>query len=265
MSEININEMIDEILENQDGPKAEPPQEKSEDPKPQENQPAQAAPPRSLIELDDKGRVLAKNNSELLRYAGALVASEMVPKWFDKPGKLFGALVFVRSLGLPDMAIRQVASIHGVPSLFGDLPLALVQMSKELTFFKEQWFDKDYKIICFEEKNLNSEVYGAVCFLKRGDGEQQSFAFTMDDAKQAKLYPDSNASKPWMKYTKLMLRYRARSIGLKSLFADKLNGAAIMEYDFNTNDPLERDVSNEKTLANELNNLGGAETSGLNS
>lgn len=252
MSEINFSESLDEIAQNQDG---EPPQK--EDPKPQEEtKPVHTAPPKSMIELDSKGRVLAKNNSELLRYAGALVASEMVPKWFDKPGKLFGALVFVRSLGLPDMAIRQVASIHGVPSLFGDLPLALCQMSTQLTHFKEQWFDKDYKIICFENKNLTADVYGAVCFIRRGDGDIQSFAFTIDDASQAGLYPDKNPSKPWMKYTKLMLRYRARSIGLKSLFADKLNGAAIMEYDFNTNDPMERDVSNETTLANELNKLG---------
>lgn len=261
MSELNVNEMLDQIAEAQDVlPEQQSPQEQKE-----ENKPIQTAPPKSMIELDSKGRVLAKNNSELLRYAHALVASEMVPKWFDKPGKLFGALVFVRSLGLPDMAIRQVASIHGVPSLFGDLPLALCQMSKELTHFKEQWFDKDYQIICFENKNLNAEVYGSVCFIRRSDGDIQSFSFTIDDANKAGLYPEKNSMKPWAKYTKLMLRYRARSIALKSLFADKLNGAAIMEYDFNTNDPEERDVSNERQLANELNNIGEAESSKDNS
>jgi len=214
------------------------------------------------ILLDDKGRVMAKNNSELLRYCNAVIQSEIVPKWFDKPQKLFGALMFTRALGLPDTAIRQVAVIHGVPSLFGDLPLALCQMSKELTYFKEQWFDKDYNIICFENKNLHTDVFGAVCFLSRGKNEVQSFSFTLDDAKQAGLWPakkaDGSASpnSPWSKYTKIMLRYKSRSIGLKSLFADKLNGSAIMEYDYDQNDPAEiRDVSPEKELANELNKI----------
>lgn len=211
------------------------------------------------IALDDRGRVLAKNNSELLRYCGALIGSEMVPKWFDNPPKLFGALMFVRSLGLPDISIRQVASIHGVPSLFGDLPLALCQMSGDLNDFEERWFDKDYNFICFENKNLHADAYGAVCFISRKDGLKQSFSFTMEDAIKADLYPakkkdgSRNPNAPWEKYTKLMLRYKARAIGLKSLFADKLNGAAILEHDFNTNDPTEKDVTPEKELAEALN------------
>lgn len=195
-------------------------------PKPTE-QPLQIMP----IMVNARGVVQAKDNSELLRYCGALIASAMVPKRFSNPTELFGALMFVRALNLPDVSIRQVAVIQGTPSLFGDLPLALVQKQGELANFKEQWFDKDYKPVCFENKNLDAEVIGAVCFASRGkSAETQSFSFTIEDARKAGLFPGS-PSTPWAKYTKLMLRYKARSIMLKSLFADTINGLSIAEYD----------------------------------
>lgn len=235
-----------------------PPQPEETQQQPQQPQRQQVMP----IELDEKGRVMAKNNAELIRYCGALIDSGMVPARFDKPGKLFGAISFVRSLGLPDNSIRQVANIEGTPSLFGDLPLALCQATGELTHFEEKWFDKDYNFICFENKNLHAEVFGAVCFISRSKCEKQSFAFTMDDAKAAGLYPpkkrdgSENKMSPWNKYTKLMLRYKARAIGLKSLFADKINGVAIAEYDFDENDPTNaRDITPEGALANELNKI----------
>lgn len=191
------------------------------------------------IAIDEKGVVKAKNNSELIRYCGALVTSEMVPARFDKPDKLFGALMFVRSLGLPDIAIRQTAVIHGTPSLFGDLPLALCQATGELFDFDEIWFDKDYKEICFDNKNLDAEVFGARTVGRRGKtGKLREGVFTMKDAEKAGLYPakksDGSLSpkSPWNTYTKMMLRYKARSIYLKSDFADKTNGVGIGEYDF---------------------------------
>jgi len=206
------------------------------------------------ILLDDKGRMLAKNNSELLRYCGALITSEMVPKQFNKPEKLFGALMFARSLNLPDTAIRQIAVIHGTPSLFGDLPLAMVQQTGKMTYFKEQWFDEEYKIICFENKNLHIPAHGAVCFAAREGQDVQSFSFTMDDAIKAGVYPPSSNAMPWAKYTRIMLRYKARSIALKSLFADKISGVAIAEYDFDENDTQNiKDVSPQAELADELN------------
>lgn len=219
-----------------------------------EKKEVQNIPVNSFIEINDKGLVEAKNNSELLRYCKAIIKSKMVPSRFKEPEELFGALMFTRSLGLPDACIRQVAVIHNSPSLFGDLPLALCQSSKEITHFKEQWFNKDYKIICFEEKNLSDEAFGSVCFLERKNMGIQSFAFTLEDAKKAGVYP-AGAAMPWSKYTKLMLRYKARAIALKSLFADKLNGVAIAEYDHDVNDPEFKDVTPQSELAKELNNL----------
>ena len=186
----------------------------------------------TLIPINEQGKVVARNNSELLRYCGALVLGDVVPQRFDTPQKLFAALMFVRDLGLPDTAIRQVANIHGTMCAFGDLPLALAQRTGELIYFEEKWFDREYNVICFENKNLDAEVYGAVCWIARSKSDKQSFSWTLRDSEQAGLYPAKSPQAPWAKYTRLMLRYKARSIALKSLFADAINGVGIAEYDF---------------------------------
>jgi hypothetical protein len=208
--------------------------------KPQPNQAAM------LIPIGADGRVVARNNSELMRYCGALVNGGGVPQRFNTPQKLFAALMFARDLKLPDTAIRQIAEIEGTMTIFGDLPLSLAQRTKEMTFFKEVWFDKDYNELTFENKNLTNPVFGAVCVIQRGTLEKQSFSFTLEEAAVAGLYPCKNEKKPWAKYPKMMLRYRARSIALKSVFADAINGASIAEYDFDllpSVDADERDVT----------------------
>jgi len=210
----------------------------------QEQPPAPDIPPEqpkrevSVIPIDSTGRVVARNHTELLRYCGALIQGGGVPERFKTPQQLFGAIAYARELRLPDTAIRQIANIEGVMSIFGDLPLSLVQRSGDLTHFKEQWFDDDQNVICFENKNLKSPVYGSVTFISRGKGEIQSFSFTMDDARKAGLYPakkrngEANPSSPWEKYTAQMLRYRSRGLALKSVFADAINGVSIAEFDF---------------------------------
>ena len=58
-----------------------------------------------------------------------------------------------------------------------------------------------------------------------------------------------------------MLRYKARAIALKSLFADSLNGVSIAEYDFDTSPVFEdgfnnpRDVSEGKKKSSPLNDI----------
>lgn len=208
-------------------------------------QPQQLTP--AAIKINAQGLVESKDNGELLRYCHAMVTSEMVPKQFNTPQKLFGALMFVRSLGLPDTSIRQVAVIQGVPSTFGDLSLAMVQKSGELSYFLEQWFDDKYDVLSFENKNLKAEPWGAVCILSRQDSEKQSFSFTLDDARKAGTYP-SNSASPWTKHTRIMLRYKARAIALKSVFADKLNGVSIAEHDFDALPSEEQDIEKLKDV-----------------
>lgn len=219
----------------------------------------------TAIPIGPDGKVVARDNAELLRLCHALVIGEGVPKRFDNPTKLFAAIQFVRDLKLPDTAIRQVAPIEGVMSIFGDLPLALVQSKKELTYFQEKWFDKEYNIICFENKNLTDKIWGSVCLIERSGKGVQSFSFTLDEATQMGKYPAEkwewvdnkktgkkipDPKAPWMTATKMMLRYRARAIALKSLFADSINGVSIAEYDFDEIEPA-RDVTTKPASLND--------------
>jgi hypothetical protein len=199
----------------------------------------------SLIPIGPDGKVMARDNAELMRYCAASIQGESIPERFNTPHKLFAALMYVRDLKLPDTAIRQVANIHGTMCTFGDLPLSMAQNTGKLKI-REQWFDIEYNIICFENKNLTNKVFGAVCFLSRDDGPEQSFSYTLEDAERAGQYPpmkakwvnrqkvgtEPNPDSPWEKHFRMMMRYKARTIGLKSLFADAINGLAIAEYDF---------------------------------
>ena len=195
------------------------------------------------ISINTDGLIEAKDNTELMRYCQVMIQSGAVPDRFDTPQKLFGALMLTRGLGLPDSSVRQVANVHGTPSIFGDLPLALCRKHGNITHFKEMWFDQNYDVISFENKNLTAETWGAVCIVGRDGQEPQSFSFTLKDASQAGLWPDKNGSKPWMKYTSQMLRYRARSIALKSICPDLISGVSILEYDQHETITVERDAN----------------------
>lgn len=196
----------------------------------------------SEIAVNDKGRLVTSTHTELMRYCAVILKGGGVNKRFETPEQVFAALMLVREKGLPDSAINQVAIVQGNISLYGDLPLALVQKTNQLSTFREVWFDKDYNEIKFSNKNLNADVFGAVCFISRGKGDVQEFAFTLDDAKKAGVFP-ANAMSPWTKHTRIMMRYKARSIALKSLFADVISGTSILEYDYDLTEKEIRDVS----------------------
>lgn len=217
----------------------------------------------SAIALNDKGLMDAKDHSELMRMCQGLSASDFVPDSLKDTAKLFGAITFVRNLGLPDTAIRQCAVIKGVPSIYGDLPLALVQRSSHFESIREFFIDDEYNEICRLNKNLHKAVYAAICIVERRDCEAQEFFYTLEDAilaGQIKLEFKSNEEKakysytPWAKHPKIMMRYKARTLALKSQFADCLSGVAISEYDFDES-PSIREVTPKSNPANDLNGI----------
>lgn len=177
---------------------------------------------------------LSFNSLESLhRLSNYLHASRMLPKQYDTPEKIGTGIQYAMQLGFKDtwlLALRQIAVINGTPSMFGDLPLALVRSSGELEVFDEYLVDKEGNKICLENKNISHEIYAAVCHLKRKGGFVATEVFTVDDAKKANVW----GKNVWLVYPKRMIQMRARSVALKNMFADVLNGMAIGEYDFNT-------------------------------
>lgn len=226
---------------------------------------APSAAPIAMV----NGAVAPKDNAELMRHIAAMKHGGFVPDRFKNNYEVYAAVCYVRSLGFPDTAIRQCAVIKGVPSIFGDLPLSLVQRTKELVHFREFMIDESYNEICIKNKNLKAPLFATVCEIQRQGYPREEFCYTVDDALIAGQIKDIDKLKgddlwkyqqtPWHKHLKKMMRYKARILALQSQFADALNGVNIGE-DFGA--PLTdtmKDVSPNgieiTDKANDLNNL----------
>lgn len=191
-----------------------------------EKKPQKALTP---IKMDKDGLVIVETLQDELRVCAALVESKMVPESLDSPQKLFAARQLCREIGLPVMsAIRQVCVINGSPSLWGDTPLAIVRRSGYLEHIREYLIDKDYKEISVENKNLDAEIFAAVCEIKRKDFDKRSYFFTIAQATKANLLTKAI----WKLYQSRMLSMKARGLALKNEFSDILMGIAMAEYDF---------------------------------
>ena len=213
-------------------------------------------PAKAEIISNERGLLAPRNIDEAYRLATAYVKSGFLPARFTSPEMVLTAMQYALELGLkPLTALRQIAVVKGTPTAFGDLPLALCYQSGLIEYIREFNIDKEGKEISFEGKNLTAEVFGGVCLVKRkGDDHLTTGLFTLDDARIAKLYPSNSADSAWSKYTKIMLKYRARSQALKLKFPDVLNGIAIGEYDFNeTLETITVDKPQKKTLDEVLN------------
>lgn len=173
------------------------------------------------IEANESGQLIGSTLEDQFRLAKAYFSSGLMPKALNSPEKVLVAMQLCRELSLPPMtSIGKICVISGTPSLFGDLPLALVMRSGLLLSIEETWIHDPG----------THKVVGAKCKVKRKgiEGETER-VFTLDDAKQAGLLGKG----PWQAYTSRMLQMRSRSWALKDLFADVLSGCAVLEYDFN--------------------------------
>lgn len=178
-----------------------------------------------------KGLLVGTDLAEQYSVAEMYVKSGIMPKSFDSAPKIIVGMQYARELGLqPLTAMRQMCVINGAPSLWGDLPLALVRKSGRLEYIKEYRFDIDGKEISPKNQNIKSEVFGCSCIIKSKDEPTEIERwFTLDDAQKAGLIN----REVWKKYTATMLKYRARTEALKDGFGDILNGVSVAEYDFN--------------------------------
>lgn len=196
----------------------------------EENQPMPAPMrQRKDVEISESGIIQTKSIEDLYRVATALHKSGMLPKHFDSAEKVMTGLAMVKELGLPPInALRCLAIINGTPTLWGDMPLAMVRSSGQLECIKEYLIDKDEKIICEDNKNLASEIFAAVCEVKRKGQDRRKFIYTKMDAEKN---PNKNNT-PWVSYRSIMMKRKARSIALKDEFSEVLMGMPIAEYDF---------------------------------
>ena len=220
-----------------------------------------------LMQAQAGGALVPSTLEDQYRLAKYYHHSGLMPRGLDTTEKVLVALQLCFENGLPPMTtVGKIAVINGVPSFFGELPLALVLKSSKLLKKDEWFFDQNFNRV--SQSTSIDGIYGASCMVQRHGFEPEVRSFTIDDAKNAKLWGKvghSGAPTPWTLYPKRMLQMRARSWALKDNFADVLGGIAILEYDYNavmgddgrvvTGDPrvIVETRREQKNIAAELN------------
>lgn len=175
------------------------------------------------------GMLVGRTFEEQWKIATLLHRSKMLPRGYDTPEKVMAGMQFAYELGLkPLLAMRQICVINGTPNLFGDLPLAVVRNSGQLEYIREYWVDAKGERIDFM-KTPEATWTAAVCELRRKGMEARREAYTVADAKLAKLW----GVNVWAVHPKRMCQLRVRGWLLKDEFGDVLGGAGIAEYDHN--------------------------------
>lgn len=195
----------------------------------------QPEPSKAGIQVSQAGVLVAESHDELWRICNLWLKSGLCPESFKRPEQVFFAQQTLASLGVNPLSwLKNCAFIKNSFAIFGDLPLALVNMSGKLLGQPNEFLiDKNYSRICRDNKNLHEEAYAAVCQMTpaEGNGAMQERVFTLDDAKTAGKIP-ARAPSPWAMYPKRMLALKARGWLIKDLFPEVLNGVAQAEYDF---------------------------------
>lgn len=202
----------------------------------------------ATIQVNKDGLLVPRNIEEAFRLAKAYSISGVLPdRYANKPEMILTASQMALELGLkPLTGLTKIAVVKGTPTVFGDLPLAMVQSSGLCEYIKEGYINKDGKEISLKNGNLGDEAIGAYCIVKRkGDSEPRETSFTLAEARLADLMGNPT----WKKYPKIMLKYRARAQALKDKFPDALNGIAIGEYDHNVMEAEVVEVPNQSMPA----------------
>jgi hypothetical protein len=116
-------------------------------------------------------------------------------------------------------SLQNIAVINGRPTIWGDAQLAIVRSTGQLETF-EEWYEAGGKRLTRNPSTFTDDTT-AVCKLKRSGCEVWESAFSVADAKRANLWGKAG---PWSQYPARMLRFRARSFGLRDQFGDALKG-----------------------------------------
>ncbi|HXI42809.1 MAG TPA: hypothetical protein VNH83_22695, partial [Bryobacteraceae bacterium] len=145
-----------------------------------------------LIAGDRPMAIVPQNIEQVWRLSELMSKSGLAPKDLDTPEKCAVAILHGLEVGLsPMQAVQKIAVINGRPTIWGDAALGLVKSSGLCETIREMLSGEGDRMM-------------AQCFVKRrGDKDDVIRSFSVDDAKQAKLWGKPG---PWQQYTKRMLQ-----------------------------------------------------------
>ncbi len=159
-------------------------------------------------------QTLAFNGFEsILKFATTVSKTNLVPKTYkDKPEDAAVAIVYGMEIGLPPLAsLQNIAVVNGMPTVWGDAQLSIVQSSGAY-----EWHKTSYS------GSLEDETLNVKFEVKRKDMSQSVVKeFSIKDAKAANLWGKGGT---WKTHPKQMLGYKARAFALREAFADILKG-----------------------------------------
>lgn len=203
------------------------------------------------MKANENGLMLGSTLEERFRVCSLYVASGMLPKSYNTPEKAFIGIQYALELGFKDQpltALKNIAVINGMPSIWGELPLALAMKSGLLEHIDEYFVDKNNKRL--DSTCTAEQVFAAVCVVKR-NGITFERAYTQND--KTKL----GVQAIWNQFEKIMMKRKARAVALKDAFPDVLLGITVGEYEYHKheseiNDGDMIETTAETVKANEL-------------
>lgn len=157
--------------------------------------------------------IVPQSIEEAFRLAGAIASADMAPKSYkrDQNAIMVGILHGMEVGFTPMAALQSIAVINGMPSIWGDGALALIEASGLLED-KKEWLDDETQTFHVEMKRRNRPTW-----IKQ--------KFSWEDAKIAKLIGKDT----YQQYGRRMLQRRARAWAMTDGFADVLRGLHIRE------------------------------------
>lgn len=227
-----------------------------------ETQPEQRAVAQKTFSTSETGLMTLQTLAEQKSYARQLMKEGMVSDSFKTPEQVVIGIQYALAIKIhPSLLLPKMYVVKGKPSLFGEAPLGLCHSKGVVADIVEFFIDENGEQISYANKNVRKPVFGAVTqFWRVGQERMQEDFFTLDDLKRAGI--DYGKGKngayrkdTWEKFERIMMRYKARTIALRTKCPDVISGIPIAEYDdhFSPDTP-EIDVSKETTVADEINN-----------
>lgn len=155
------------------------------------------------------------NLEEAWRVSEALARSSLVPSHYQgHPENVLAAFYMAADLGISGMqAMREIYVVKGVPRASAALKVALVKQSPECLLWE-----------CVESTREKATFRTH----RRGDPKPTVLTFTLEQAKQAGLYPGKEDS-GWAKWPENMLRARASSFLADIVYPDVVKGLRTSE------------------------------------
>lgn len=221
------------------------------------NQDAEASPTEKTVEATASakssapiavkdGSLSPQDQTQMRNMLSWIARGGGFPERFDTVEKQLAAYNLAHSLmgSQWQLALNHIAIIHGQMCIYGEMPGTLAERTGEVEEKRVYLITRDYVEICTSNKNLDADIYAAVCKIKRKGRDLKEFSYTIDEAKKAGQYPpmkwvkggggrkEHNPDSPWEKHFKVMLMRKAMALAVKFEFPDALVGVPIAEYDF---------------------------------